>query len=323
MTTFKLTEMRLRKCCWMAPGARGPWRCRFWTGPKSHGARFVSGFKQGETKDPVYVKLPVFEGPLDLLLYLIKKDEIDIYDIPIERITSQYLEYLQLIKMLDLEVAGEYLVVAATLLYIKSRVLLPHDQRPPEDDVEEDDPRWELVRQLVEYKKYKDAAFELQECLSQQENMHPRGASVAADFSEEGSVPFEQVGLFDLLSVFQKILARAGNKEDLRDIFEDRFTVSDKILLLQSRLETQPRLVFEELFSAEPSRTEIVVTFLAVLELIRLKQIGVVQESPFAAIELVRLAVESNIDPAADEEEGSARAENIARQAVDPQQEMD
>src|ERR1700760_2125970 len=108
-----------------------------------------------------HIKLPVFEGPLDLLLYLIKKDELDIYDTPIEKIPSQYLEYLQLIKMLDLEVAGEYLVVAATLVYIKSRVLLPQDQRPPEDEAEEDDPRWELVRQLVEYKKYKDAAFEL------------------------------------------------------------------------------------------------------------------------------------------------------------------
>ncbi len=283
----------------------------------------MNSFKQGETKDPVYIKLPVFEGPLDLLLYLIKKDEIDIYDIPIERITTQYLEYLRLIKMLDLEVAGEYLVVAATLLYIKSRVLLPHDQRPPEDEVEEDDPRWELVRQLVEYKKYKDAAFELQECLSQQEHMHPRGASVAADFAAEGSVPLDQIGLFDLLSVFQKILARAGNQEDLRDIFEDRFTVSDKIQLLQERLQTQSRLAFEELFSAEPSRTEIVVTFLAVLELIRLKQIGVVQASPFAAIELVRLAVETNIDPPADEEDGAARAENIARHTIDPDQKME
>ena len=118
-----------------------------------------------DPKNLTHVKLPVFEGPLDLLLYLIKKDELDIYDIPIEQITRRYLEYLQLIKMLDLEVAGEYLVVASTLLYIKSRVLLPHDQRPPEDEAEEDDPRWELVRQLVEYKKYKDAAFELQQCL--------------------------------------------------------------------------------------------------------------------------------------------------------------
>jgi chromatin segregation and condensation protein Rec8/ScpA/Scc1 (kleisin family) len=130
-----------------------------------------------DPKKLTHVKLPVFEGPLDLLLYLIKKDELDIYDIPIERITTQYLDYLRLIKMLDLEIAGEYLVVAATLVYIKSRTILPHDQRPPEDEADEEDPRWELVRQLVEYKKYKDAAFELQQCLTRQENVHGRGGS--------------------------------------------------------------------------------------------------------------------------------------------------
>jgi segregation and condensation protein A len=242
-----------------------------------------------DPKNLTHVKLPVFEGPLDLLLYLIKKDEIDIYDIPIERITSQYLDYLRLIKMLDLEVAGEYLVVAATLVYIKSRVLLPHDQRPPEDEVDEDDPRWELVRQLVEYKKYKDAAFELQQCLTRQESIHGRGGSAKPDMGTDGSLPFDKVGLFDLLAVFQKILARAGANEDLRDLFEDRFTVSDKIQYILDEMSTRSRIVFEALFVEGASRTEIVVTFLAVLELIRLRQIGVAQEGPFAAIELVRL----------------------------------
>jgi segregation and condensation protein A len=245
-----------------------------------------------DAKALTHIKLPVFEGPLDLLLYLIKKDEIDIYDIPIERITSQYLEYLRMIKMLDLEVAGEYLVVAATLLYIKSRVILPHDQRPPEDEAEEDDPRWELVRQLVEYKKYKDAAFELQQCLTRQEKIYSRGGTFKPDLSSDGSLPFDRVGLFDLLSVFQKILARANKDEDLRDIFEDRFTVSDKIQLIQGRMEERQRLVFEELFPEGASRTEIVVTFLAVLELIRLRQIGVAQEGAFGAIELIRLGRE-------------------------------
>ncbi len=159
-----------------------------------------------DPKNLTHVKLPVFEGPLDLLLYLIKKDELDIYDIPIEKITSQYLDYLRLIKMLDLEVAGEYLVVAATLVYIKSRVILPHDQRPPEDEADEgNDPRWELVRQLVEYKKYKDAAFELQQCLHRQENTFGRGGTFKPDMAADGSLPFDKVGLFDLLSVFQKV----------------------------------------------------------------------------------------------------------------------
>ncbi len=243
-----------------------------------------------DPKNLTHVKLPVFEGPLDLLLYLIKKDELDIYDIPIERITSQYLDYLRLIKMLDLEVAGEYLVVAATLLYIKSRVLLPHDQRPPEDEAEEDDPRWELIRQLVEYKKYKDAAFELQQCLVRQESTYPRGGSFKPDLNADGSLPFDKVGLFDLLAVFQKVLDRASKDEDLRDIFEDRFTVSDKIQFILGQMTSRSRVVFEQLFTDGATRTEIVVTFLAVLELIRLKQIGVAQESPFAAIELVKLA---------------------------------
>lgn len=243
-----------------------------------------------DAKNLTHVKLPVFEGPLDLLLYLIKKDELDIYDIPIERITTQYLDYLRIIKMLDLEVAGDYLVVAATLLYIKSRVILPHDQRPPEDEAEEDDPRWELIRQLVEYKKYKDAAFELSQCLARQENVHSRGGTFKPEASADGSLPFDKVGLFDLLAVFQKVLARASKDEDLRDIFEDRFTVSDKIQFIQGRLIERSRVVFEELFVEGASRTEIVVTFLAVLELIRLKQIGVTQDGAFGAIELVKLA---------------------------------
>jgi segregation and condensation protein A len=265
-----------------------------------------------DAKNLTYVKLPVFEGPLDLLLYLIKKDELDIYDIPIERITSQYLDYLRIIKMLDLEVAGDYLVVAATLLYIKSRVILPHDQRPPEDEADEDDPRWELIRQLVEYKKYKDAAFELQGCLARQENVHSRGGSFKPDLSADGSLPFDKVGLFDLLSVFQRILARANQDEDLRDILEDRFTVSDKILFIQGRLTERTRVIFEDLFVAGATRTEIVVTFLAVLELIRLKQIGVTQDGAFGAIELVKIApVQSTYVLGESEGEAASDTESI------------
>jgi segregation and condensation protein A len=248
-----------------------------------------------DSRSLTHVKLPVFEGPLDLLLYLIKKDELDIYDIPIEQITRRYLEYLQMIKMLDLDVAGEYLVVAATLVYIKSRVLLPHDQRPPEEEAEEDDPRWELVRQLVEYKKYKDAAFELSQCLAREENVHRRGAALKPEAAGD-ALAFDKVGLFDLLAVFQKVLARADQQEDLRDIFEDRFTVSDKIQLIQQQMAQRQRIVFEELFVTGATRTEIVVTFLAVLELIRLRQIDVAQEGAFAPIELVRAASEAVVE---------------------------
>src|SRR5436189_5923132 len=121
------------------------------------------------------VKLEVFEGPLDLLLYLIKRDEIDIYDISLERITKQYLEYLQAFKELNIDVAGEFIVMAANLLYIKSRSLLPVDQQPPEEEAEEDDPRWELIRQLIEYKKFKEAAAQLHDRAVGQEHICARG----------------------------------------------------------------------------------------------------------------------------------------------------
>src|SRR5438105_15283598 len=123
------------------------------------------------------VKLEVFEGPLDLLLYLIKQDEIDIYDISLERITSQYLEYLQAFKELNIDLAGEFIVMAANLLYIKSRGLLPVDQQPPEEEADEDDPRWELIRQLIEYKKFKEAAVQLHDRAAEQENNVVRGGT--------------------------------------------------------------------------------------------------------------------------------------------------
>src|SRR6478672_7821906 len=120
------------------------------------------------------VKLEVFEGPLDLLLYLIKRDEIDIYDISLERITKQYLEYLQAFKELNIDIAGEFIVMAANLIYLKSRSLLPVDVQPPEEEAEEDDPRWDLIRQLVEYKKFKDAAAQLSQRELEQSNLFAR-----------------------------------------------------------------------------------------------------------------------------------------------------
>src|SRR6516165_4891818 len=130
------------------------------------------------------VKLEVFEGPLDLLLYLIKQDEIDIYDISLERITSQYLEYLQAFKELNIELAGEFIVMAANLIYLKSRSLLPLDQQPPEEDAAEDDPCWELIRQLIEYKKFKEAAAELNLRALEQERIFMRDAGSPPDLQE-------------------------------------------------------------------------------------------------------------------------------------------
>jgi len=232
------------------------------------------------------VKLEVFEGPLDLLLYLIKKDEVDIYDISIERITQQYLEFMDAFKILDLEVAGEFIVMAANLIYIKSRSLLPAHVQPPDEDAEEEDPRWELVRQLVEYKKFKDAAAQLGRRELEQANMFNRLPEPDATAAER---PLGDVSVFDLISAFNNVLKRIQQREDLREIFEENFTVSDKIDLIM-KITGNVALKFTELFARAASRTEIVVTFLALLELIRLKQIRAVQIEPFGEIEVLRVA---------------------------------
>ena len=230
------------------------------------------------------VKLEVFEGPLDLLLYLIKKDEVDIYDISIERITQQYLEFMDAFKTLDLEVAGEFVVMAANLIYIKSRALLPAHVQPPEEEAEEDDPRWDLIRQLVEYKKFKDAAAQLSQREIDQSNLFGRGAETVEVAPER---PLGDVSVFDLINAFNKVLKRIASKsEDLREIFEENYTVSDKIDLIMKMTSSGVPLKFSELFADAASRTEIVVTFLALLELIRLKQLKTVQDEAFGEIEL-------------------------------------
>lgn len=252
---------------------------------------------EGNATSELRVRLPVFEGPLDLLLYLIKKDEVDIYDIPIERITKQYQQYLEMMKMLDLDIAGEFLVVAATLLYIKSRTLLPKDQQLPEEEAEEDDPRWELIRQLVEYKKYKDAAWQLHLRRNDQEKLFERGQAVEADGLAEMEPMLGEFSVFDLITAFQKVLDRANEKEDLREIFEDRWTVGDKIQYLREFMGKRQRVFFQDLFAEAASRTEIVVTFLAMLELIRQKELRVLQSDAFGEIEIAKAAATDGDPP--------------------------
>jgi segregation and condensation protein A len=233
------------------------------------------------------VKFEVFEGPLDLLLYLIKKEEIDIYEVNLTQLATQFLEYIEVMRMLDLEIAGEFLVMAATLMYIKSRELLPRDQQvQTEGEDEGDDPRWELIRQLVEYKKFKDAAARLQQLEIAQENTFPRVPG-KPEFPEEPSPVKPAVSLFDLVSAVGNILKRfAERAEDEREIFQDRWTVSEKIEFIVKLLGEKAPLKFSELFSEAANRTEVVVTFLALLELIRLKQIVAVQQEEFGEIEL-------------------------------------
>jgi segregation and condensation protein A len=231
-----------------------------------------------------------FEGPLDLLLYLVKKDEIDIYDISIERITTQYLEYLQTFEVLHIEVAGEFLVMAANLLYIKSRTLLPRDQQMPEEEAEEDDPRWELIRQLIEYRKFKEAAARLRDQEELQSALFPRAVSLDPSHAPplDENMLIGDVGIFDLINAFQRALKRLPVDEKTGEIREETFTVTDRINHLIRVVSRGVSMRFEELFSDASTRSELVVTFLAILELIRMKQFRVRQEEQFGEIWLDR-----------------------------------
>lgn len=219
-----------------------------------------------EEQSDYRVSLEVFEGPLDLLLYLIKKDEVDIYDIPIETITAQYMEYLSVMRIMNLEIAGEFIVMAATLMLIKSRMLLPVEEREEEDE-EEEDPRWDLVRQLVEYKKFKDSAYHLHDLELRREGVFARGDD-GINMPPATDVVLSDVGLFDLMSAFNEALQRV-EKENLREIFSEHFTVAEKIDDLSEMLAKDTKLSLSALFGTMRSRNEIVCTFLAVLELIR------------------------------------------------------
>lgn len=235
------------------------------------------------------VKLEIFEGPLDLLLYLIKKDEIDIYDVSIGRITKQYLDYINTFKMLNVELASEFIVMAANLMYIKSRELLPKSQQPPDDEAEEDDPRWELIRQLVEYKKFKDAAQFLGTQEIKTQDFFATTPEVP-DLSAAAAVP-SKAGIFDLIRAFQRVLKRFEGANELREIVADKWTVSDKIEHLLETVPVGGRVVFDTLFSSAASRSEVIVTFLAVLELIKLNHLEIEQERLLGQIIVVRPAV--------------------------------
>jgi len=250
------------------------------------------------------VKLNVFEGPLDLLLYLIKSQEVDIYQVELGKVCDQYLAYLEALRDMELEVAGEFLVIAATLVYIKSRTLLPEDQQLPADDEEDaEDPRWELIRQLVEYKKFKEAAAELENLEELREKLFFRDA--VPDLPRAKDPGLGEVGVFDLVKAFQRILQRARERDGYKEIHEDKFTVSEKIEMILNRIQVDEIIPFADLFLETCSRTEIVVTFLAVLELVRLKQIKARQSDAFGEIELVRATAVAPLQPDAEEEGGS------------------
>lgn len=237
------------------------------------------------------VSLEIFEGPLDLLLYLIKKDEVDIYEVSIERITDQYLEYIDTFKILNIELASEFIVMAANLMYIKSRTLLPRNEQAPEDDIDEEDPRWELIRQLVEYKKFKDAANYLEKREVENQKFYSAEQQFCDDLEEEGE-PIFNVGIFELIQAFQGVLKRFEDEDDLTEIADDRFTVSDKIDYLITNVSKGQKVKFYQLFEEASTKSEVLVTFLALLELIRLNEFQVRQNGVLGEIELTR----SNLD---------------------------
>ncbi|MDP8258313.1 MAG: segregation/condensation protein A [Candidatus Aadella gelida] len=232
------------------------------------------------------VKLNIFEGPLDLLLFLIKKDKIDIYDIPIVTVTEQYIEYMNLMKMLDLEIAGEFLVMAATLIHIKSKMMLPEEESDFEE--EEEDPREELIRRLLEYKKYKEAADQLKDMQEMHSGVFLRSGSGMSEkvISDDGTEYFE-ASLFDLISSFKKVLSGVS-KDTFHKVFKDEFTVDDKIHEIYHFLAKQSKIYFLDLFKKSGSKDEIIVIFLAILELMKRSEIFVAQQGPFGEIEVMR-----------------------------------
>jgi segregation and condensation protein A len=226
------------------------------------------------------VQLDIFEGPLDLLLHLIKEEEINIYDIPISKITKQYFEYLELLKEMDLDVAGEWLIMAATLTHIKSKMLLPVEPSDEEDDSGVD-PRDELVQRLLEYKKFKEAAGTLKEKEEYQKNSF--GRDFHSEWDEDDADFLKEVSVYKLLDAFNKILKTASG-DPLYEIRLEEVSVTEKMASIMEMLETKSKIRFEDLFVEMKSRMELVATLLGLLELMKQQMIRVFQEREFGPI---------------------------------------
>lgn len=236
------------------------------------------------------VALPAFEGPLDLLLHLIQKHELDVLDIPIGFITEKYLEYLELMRDLTIDVASEYLVMAATLAHIKSKQLLPEEPKDQEDgdELEELDPREELVRRLLEYQKYKGAAEELDSRGALGRDVFLRGTPAP---EAEGPAPLADVGVFKLLDAFARVLGKTKAQVE-HEISFDRMSVTERIQQITDVLGSRRRCSFEELFQGAKSRFELILTFLALLEMCKLRMTRIYQADPLADIHVELAATE-------------------------------
>lgn len=239
------------------------------------------------------IQFKVFEGPMDLLLFLVKKQEVDICEVNLTGLATQFIEYVELMKQLDLDQAGEFIVMASTMMYIKSRELLPvSEQVGDDDDGDDGDPRWDLIRRLVEFKRFKDASDDLQRLEIEREKVYTR---------RPGSIPIDplpmgnrlEASILDLVGAVNELLQRVDGREAAKgEIVEDRWSISEKIVAIRERLGRVDQLKFSELFDGVRSRGEVVATFLALLELIRLKQLMATQDDLFGEIEMFVAPVE-------------------------------
>lgn len=229
------------------------------------------------------ITLQVFEGPLDLLLFLIRKNELDIYDIPIESVTKQYIEVLRTMQQLDLEVAGEFFVMAATLMEIKSRMLLPKGLHAVDPNAEDEgiDPRWELVHQLLQYKKFKEASAKLNELVALRQDLMERYVSNLGDASDR---PLKTVDRIELWHSFNIVLRRLAEKLVVGEIQDEQVTVADQMEYLLNRIHTEKSFIFSDLFPGKVTLRLLVATFLAVLELTRLKKLLLQQDEAYSDI---------------------------------------
>jgi segregation and condensation protein A len=238
----------------------------------------------------LHVKLAVYDGPLDLLLELIKKNEMDIYDIPVAEITRQYLESLAHMKQLDLEIAGEFIVMAATLIYIKSKMLLPQDGTGL-DDEDGQDPRAELVRKLLEYQAFKEAAKELGYLEDERGHIFTRQISdyyLSELDAQDIEIDTFSANLYDLLSAFQNVMTKLGNTA-IHEVYEQIITIEEKMVEIKTVLFEKRRVAFTGLFGERWTRNQLIATFLAVLEIVRSKFARIAQDEHYGEIMIERM----------------------------------
>jgi len=230
------------------------------------------------------IRIELFEGPLDLLLYLVKKDHLNIYDIPISQVTEQYLKYIELMQLLDLNIAGEFLVMSATLLQIKSKMLLPAEEALVPQ--EEEDPRAELVKRLLEYERFKEIAENLRQREADQQEVFKRPKLETPDIPVESEVYFE-ASIFDLINAFSRALEDIP-KDLFYEVIKDEFTIEEKVHQILHRLLVESQVKISVLFKQAKHKIEVIVTFLAILELIRMKEVSARQSDLFEDIEICR-----------------------------------